>query len=297
MKILFIGDVVGRAGRDVVTGRLPGLRDELGLDFVVLNGENAAAGFGITAKICAEFYAAGADVITTGNHVWDQREIITYIDSDPRLLRPLNYPKGTPGRGAGVFEAKRGRKVLVVHVMCRLFMPTLDDPFAAVEAALAQHRLGGTVAACVVDIHGEATSEKMALGHVVDGRASLAVGSHTHVPTADAQILPGGTAYHTDAGMCGDYDSVIGMEKSLAVARFTRQMADRPTDARARRGNAVRHRGRDRRYHRACARRPAIAPRWSACPDAARLNAPDWTARADCAIIGRGHSGIRRRLT
>ena len=224
MKILFIGDVVGRAGRDVVTGRLPGLRDELGLDFVVLNGENAAAGFGITAKICAEFYAAGADVITTGNHVWDQREIITYIDSDPRLLRPLNYPRGTPGRGAGVFEAKRGRKVLVVHVMCRLFMPTLDDPFAAVEAVLAQHRLGGTVAACVVDIHGEATSEKMALGHVVDGRASLAVGSHTHVPTADAQILPGGTAYQTDAGMCGDYDSVIGMEKSLAVARFTRQM-------------------------------------------------------------------------
>ena len=227
MKILFIGDVVGRAGRDVVTGRLPGLRDELGLDFVVVNGENAAAGFGITAKICAEFYAAGADVITTGNHVWDQSEIITYIDSDPRLLRPLNYPKGTPGRGAGVFEATRGRKVLVVHVMCRLFMPTLDDPFAAVEAALAQHRLGGTVAACVVDIHGEASSEKMALGLIADGRVSLAVGSHTHVPTSDARILPKGTAYQTDAGMCGDYDSVIGNDKSIATRRFTSKL---PTD-------------------------------------------------------------------
>ena len=224
MKILFIGDVVGRAGRDVVTERLPGLRDDLGLDFVVLNGENAAAGFGITEKICRQFYDAGTDVITTGNHVWDQREIIAYIDGDPRLLRPLNYPRGTPGRGVGVFEAADGRKVLVVHVMCRLFMPALDDPFAGVEAALAQHRLGGGVAAAVVDIHGEATSEKMAMGHFVDGRASLAVGSHTHVPTADVQILPGGTAYQTDAGMCGDYDSVIGMDKAVPLARFTRKL-------------------------------------------------------------------------
>ena len=224
MNLLFIGDVVGRPGRDAVTGRLPALRDELGLDFVVLNGENAAAGFGITGKICRAFYDAGVDVITTGNHVWDQREIITYISGDPRLLRPQNYPPGTPGRGAAVFEATRGRKVLVLHVMLRLFMNPLDDPFACVEAELAKHRLGGTVDAAILDIHGEATSEKMAMGHAVDGRVSLAAGSHTHVPTADAQVLPGGTAYQTDAGMCGDYDSVIGMKKDAAVARFIRKV-------------------------------------------------------------------------
>ena len=224
MNLLFIGDVMGRAGREAVIGRLPGLRDALALDFVILNGENAAAGFGITAKICRAFYDAGVDVITTGNHVWDQREVIGYIGGDARLLRPHNYPPGTPGRGAGVFEATRGRKVLVLHVMCRLFMNALDDPFACVEAELARHRLGGTVDAAVVDIHGEATSEKMALGHLVDGRVSLAAGSHTHVPTADAQILPGGTAYQTDAGMCGDYDSVIGMVKATAVERFVTKM-------------------------------------------------------------------------
>ncbi len=224
MKILFIGDVVGRAGREVVIERLPGLRKDLGLDFVVLNGENAAGGFGITEKICKTFYAAGADVITTGNHVWDQREIIGYIGRDSRLLRPDNYPRGTPGRGAGVYEAPRGKKVLVVHVMCRLFMNPLDDPFACVDDALKKHPLRGAVDAAVVDIHGEATSEKMAMGHYIDGRASLAVGSHTHVPTADTQILPGGTAYQSDAGMCGDYDSVIGMEKANAVQRFVRKM-------------------------------------------------------------------------
>ncbi len=224
MTILFSGDVVGRSGREVVIERLPGLRQELGLDFVVLNGENAAGGFGITEKICAAFYDDGVDAITTGNHVWDQREIIGYIGRDPRLLRPLNYPRTAPGAGAGVYETVRGRKVLVVHVMCRLFMNPLDDPFACVDAALKKHPLGGAVDAAVVDIHGEATSEKMAMGHFVDGRASLAVGSHTHAPTADAQILPGGTAYQTDAGMCGDYDSVIGMEKANAIQRFTRKM-------------------------------------------------------------------------
>ncbi len=227
MNLLFIGDVVGRAGRESVIGRVPELRQRLGLDFVVANGENAAGGYGITGKICAEFYAAGVDVITTGNHVWDQREIVSYIGGDPRLLRPLNYPKSAPGAGAGVFEATHGRKVLVIHVMCRLFMNPLDDPFAATDAALAKHRLRRTVAAVVFDIHGEATSEKMALGHFVDGRVSLAVGSHTHVPTADAQILPGGTAYQSDAGMCGDYDSVIGNDKTIATRRFTSKL---PTD-------------------------------------------------------------------
>ncbi|MEX1204907.1 MAG: TIGR00282 family metallophosphoesterase [Dongiaceae bacterium] len=225
MRILFCGDIVGRSGRDVVCEHLPRLRRELALDFVVANGENAAAGFGITEKICADLYAAGVDVVTTGNHVWAQRETVGFIDRDPRLLRPQNYPAGTPGRGAALLAAARGRKVLVVNVMGRLFIePVLDDPFAAVERELAAHRLGATVDAIVVDVHAEASSEKMAMAHVLDGRVSLVVGTHTHVPTADSQVLPRGTAYQTDAGMCGDYDSVIGMEKAVPIARFTRKL-------------------------------------------------------------------------
>ena len=223
MKLLFIGDVVGRSGREAVTRHLGGLRQRLGLDFVVANGENVAHGFGITAATARELYDAGVDCITTGNHVWDQREIIAHIDGDARLLRPLNFPKGTPGRGIGVFTVDRAR-IVVINVMTRLFMDALDDPFAALEAVLAQQRLGAGVDALIVDVHGEATSEKMALGHFCDGRASFVVGSHSHVPTADAQILPGGTAYQTDAGMCGDYDSVIGMKKEAAIARFVRKM-------------------------------------------------------------------------
>ncbi|NNE83797.1 MAG: YmdB family metallophosphoesterase [Alphaproteobacteria bacterium] len=224
MKILFCGDVVGRAGRDVVVENLPDLRQRLALDFIIVNGENAAHGFGITDKICADLYEAGADVVTTGNHVWDQRDIIGQIDNDPRLLRPLNFPAGTPGRGAHVYEATRGRRVLVVNVMCRLFMDPLDDPFPALDKVLRDHPLGGAIDAIVIDVHGEASSEKMAMGHAFDGRASLIVGTHTHVPTADAQILGGGTAYQTDAGMCGDYDSVISMQKAPAIARFRRKM-------------------------------------------------------------------------
>lgn len=224
MKILFCGDVMGRAGRDVVVEHLPELRRRLSLDFVVVNGENAAHGFGITAKICNELFEAGADVISTGNHVWDQREIIGQIDGLPRLLRPANFPSGTPGRGFGVYEATRGRKVLVINVMSRLFMDPLDDPFPVVEQALKLHPLGGVVDAIVVDVHGEASSEKMAMAHAFDGRASLVVGTHTHVPTADTRIFTGGTAYQTDAGMCGDYDSVIGMQKQPAIDRFLRKM-------------------------------------------------------------------------
>ena len=226
MNILFLGDVVGSSGRKAVAERLPGLRDTLDLDFVIVNGENAAHGFGITDKICKSFYDAGADVVTTGNHVWDQREILKTIDQDPKLLRPLNYPEGTPGQGVGVFPARGGKRVLVVHPMGRLFMDPLDDPFAGVETALANHKMGsgGSIDAAVVDMHAEATSEKMAMGHVCDGRVSLVVGTHSHVPTADAQVLPGGTAYQTDAGMCGDYDSVIGMKKADAVARFTKKV-------------------------------------------------------------------------
>ncbi len=225
MKLLFLGDIVGRSGRDAVIKRLPDLRTSLELDFVVANGENAAAGFGLTGKICDALFAAGVDVITGGNHSWDQREIIPYISQQPRLLRPENYPAGTPGKGAGLFAARGGRKVLVVNVMGRLFMDPLDCPFATLDRILPKGGpKGGGGDAVLVDLHGEATSEKAALAHYADGRASLAVGSHTHAPTADAQILPGGTAYQTDAGMCGDYDSVIGMKKEVAIDRFVRKI-------------------------------------------------------------------------
>ena len=224
MKILFCGDVLGRSGREVVQHYVPELRRKLALDLVVVNGENAAHGFGITPKFCGEFFAAGVDVITLGNHAWDQKEILPFIDSEPRLLRPRNYPPGTPGRGAGVFATASGRKVLVLQVICRMFMDPLDDPFAAVDSELGKYRLGGGVQAVLIDVHGEATSEKMAIGQMADGRASMVVGSHSHIPTADAQILPKGTAYQTDAGMCGDYDSVIGMKKGPAILKFTRKM-------------------------------------------------------------------------
>jgi metallophosphoesterase (TIGR00282 family) len=220
---MLCGDVVGRAGREAVTAHLPRLREELRLDLAVVNGENAAHGFGITDKICAEFYAAGVDVITTGNHVWDRREIVAYIDGDPRLLRPINFPPGTPGRGHGIFRLRDGREVLVVNAMARLFMDAIDDPFAGVDRLLAEHPLG-RVAASLVDFHGEATSEKMSMGHFCDGRASMVVGTHSHVPTADHRVLEHGTAYMTDVGMCGDYDSVIGMKKQGSVQRFVRKM-------------------------------------------------------------------------
>ena len=224
MRMLFCGDILGRSGRDAVALHLPGLRERLGLDFVVANGENSAHGFGITPKICQDLFALGVDVVTLGNHAWDQREIIPFIDAEPRLLRPRNYPPGTPGRGAAVYPATRGRKVMVIQVMCRLYMDALDCPFAALETELSRHRLVAGVHAVIVDVHGEASSEKMALGHLADGRASLVVGTHSHIPTADAQILPGGTGYQTDAGMCGDYDSVIGMKKDVATQRFLRKM-------------------------------------------------------------------------
>jgi metallophosphoesterase (TIGR00282 family) len=224
MNLLFLGDLVGRAGRDVVVERLPQLRRDLAVDFVVANVENAAGGFGITQKILADLFAAGVDCATTGNHVWDQKETVSFIGSEPRLIRPLNFPQGTPGKGAGLFQTARGKKVLVANLMGRLFMDPLDDPFAAAEALLKTYRLGGNADAILFDFHAEATSEKMAFGHFVDGRASFVVGTHTHVPTADHMILSNGTAYQSDAGMCGDYDSVIGMEKSLPVLRFTRKL-------------------------------------------------------------------------
>jgi 2',3'-cyclic-nucleotide 2'-phosphodiesterase len=206
-----------------VVEHVPRLRRELALDLVVVNGENAAHGFGITDKICAEFYASGVDVITTGNHVWDRREIIAYIDGDPRLLRPINFPPGTPGRGFCIYRLADGRAVLVVNAMARLFMDAIDDPFAALDRLLAEHPLGA-VAAAIVDFHGEATSEKTSMGHFCDGRVSAVIGTHSHVPTADYRILEKGTAYMTDVGMCGNYDSVIGMRKENSVQRFVRKM-------------------------------------------------------------------------
>ncbi len=223
LRLLFIGDVVGRAGRAAVVRRLPALRERWALDFVVVNGENAAGGFGITEAICEEMLAAGADCITLGNHAFDQRETLVFIERQPRLLRPVNYPPGTPGRGANVFEAACGQQVLVVNPMGRVFMDALDDPFAAIERELGACPLGVGCDAALIDMHAETSSEKMAMGHFVDGRASMVVGTHTHVPTADAQILPGGTAYQTDAGMTGDYDSVIGMEKEEPLRRFLRK--------------------------------------------------------------------------
>ncbi|HEV7256798.1 MAG TPA: TIGR00282 family metallophosphoesterase [Bosea sp. (in: a-proteobacteria)] len=220
MRFLFLGDVVGRPGRTVVQERLPGLRDAWALDCVVINGENAAGGFGITEAICDELLAAGADAVTLGNHSWDQREALVFIERQDRLVRPANYPKGTPGRGAAVIEARNGARVLVVNVMGRVFMDALDDPFQALERELTACPLGEVADAVIVDFHAEATSEKQAVGYFLDGRASLVVGTHTHVPTSDTRILPGGTAYQSDAGMCGDYDSVLGMQKEEPVRRF-----------------------------------------------------------------------------
>jgi metallophosphoesterase (TIGR00282 family) len=219
MKSLFLGDVVGRAGRDVVVENVPALRERLSLDLVVVNGENAAGGFGITAEICKAFYAAGVDIVTGGNHSWDQQQVIGYIDSDTRLLRPLNIAPDAPGRGAQIYTLA-GRKVMVINLQGQVFMEPNDNPFRAVDKALDGVRLGATVQFILVDFHAEATSEKMAMGHFLDGRVSAVFGSHQQVPTADSMILNGGTAYQTDAGMCGDYDSVIGMDKGVPLDRF-----------------------------------------------------------------------------
>ena len=223
MRILFLGDIVGRAAREAVVRQVPVWRTQHQLDFVIVNGENAAGGFGITPDIAETLFEAGVDVISTGNHVWDQQTISNYIVDEARLLRPVNFPDGTPGRGVGLYEVG-DKRVLVVNVMGQLFMESLDEPFAAIERELAACPLGEVADAIIVDVHAEATSEKMAMGHFCDGRASLVVGTHTHVPTADAQILPNGTAYQTDAGMCGDYDSVIGMEKEEPVNRFVTKL-------------------------------------------------------------------------
>jgi metallophosphoesterase (TIGR00282 family) len=224
MRLLFIGDVVGRAGRAAILEELPRLRARWRLDCIVVNGENAAGGFGITESICSDFLNAGADCVTLGNHAFDQREALVFIARQPRLIRPLNYPRGTPGGGAALIETEGGQTVLVINLLGRIFMDALNDPFAAIEAELKACPLGAACDASIVDFHAEASSEKQAFAHFVDGRASLVVGTHTHVPTADHQILPHGTAYMTDAGMTGDYDSVIGMDKEEPVRRFATRL-------------------------------------------------------------------------
>ena len=220
MRVLFLGDVVGRSGRSAVIEALPSLRERYRLDFVAVNGENVAGGFGITEAILVELLDAGADVVTSGNHVFDQRETIAFIERYDRLLRPINYPLGTPGKGVGLFKARNGAEVLVINAMGRVFMADLDDPFRAVEKELEACGLKSSADAILVDFHAEATSEKEAMGFFVDGRASAVIGTHTHVPTADEQILPRGTAYISDVGMCGDFNSVLGMDKEEPLTRF-----------------------------------------------------------------------------
>lgn len=224
MRILFCGDIVGRSGREVLAAHLPRLKQEQKLDFIIANAENAAHGFGITKKLTHELLELGIDCLTSGNHIWDQRETLTFIAHEPRLLRPANYPKGAPGVGHHLYVHKNGKKILVINLMGRLYMESLDDPFQIASNLLSPYRLGENVDAIIVDFHAEATSEKMAMGHFLDGSVSLVVGTHTHVPTADYHILENGTAYQSDAGMCGDYDSVIGMEKNLPIQRFLRKL-------------------------------------------------------------------------
>jgi len=224
MRILVLGDVVGRTGRETVAAALPGLRSALRVDLAIVNAENASHGFGLGPDMADALFAAGADVLTLGNHAWDRKELIPYISETPRLIRPVNFPPGTPGAGSILVELRDGRRALVVNAMGRLFLDALDCPFRTTAVELSKYKLGASVAAIVVDFHAEATSEKMAFGHSFDGQVSLVVGTHTHCPSADHQILPGGTAFQSDAGMCGDYDSVIGMEKAGATTRFWRKM-------------------------------------------------------------------------
>lgn len=220
MRLLFLGDIVGRPGRTVVCDALPGLIKRYGLDFVVINGENAAGGFGITEAILNDLIDAGADCVTLGNHSFDQKDALVFIERHDRLIRPLNYPKGTPGKGATLLKAKSGADVLVVNAMGRVFMTELDCPFRAVDNEISACALKHGADAILIDFHAEATSEKQSMGIFLDGRVSVVVGTHTHTPTADARILSSGTAYMSDAGMCGDYNSVLGMDPEEPINRF-----------------------------------------------------------------------------
>src|SRR5438034_5141598 len=225
LTVLFLGDIVGEPGRTAVIARLPELKSKHALDFIIVNGENAAGGRGITGKITIDLLRAGVSVITTGDHIWDQKEILAFIGTEPRLLRPVNYPDGAPGSGSIILETAKG-KIGVINVQARTFMqPILENPFRAVETAVTKMR--EETANILVDVHGEATSEKVAMGRFLDGKVSAVIGSHTHVQTADESILPGGTAYLTDAGMCGPEASVLGVKTEQVLRRFLTQMPTR----------------------------------------------------------------------
>ena len=223
MKILFFGDVFGRSGRDTLIKKLPYFKKKLNPDFILVNGENASHGRGISQTICKDLFNAGIDIITGGNHIFDNKDVFNFINDDTRLLRPINYPIDTPGNGFGIYE-KNQKKLLVINVMGRVFMNPLDDPFESVRKILNNNLLGKDIHASIIDMHCEATSEKMAMGFEFDGKVSLIVGTHTHIPTADAHILNNGTAYITDLGMCGDYDSIIGMDKKKSLERFKKKI-------------------------------------------------------------------------
>lgn len=227
MKIIYFGDIVGRPGREVVLQNISLLRQEFHADAVLVNAENAAHGFGLTPGICRDLLAAGADAILTGNHIWDQKEIIPFFDECKKIIRPLNYPDSAPGRGFCEIELLSGKKLIVAQVMGRVFMESLDCPVQAIDKLLTSYRLGGNAAAIFVDIHAEATAEKLSFGYYLDGRVSAVAGTHTHVATADARILPQGTAYITDVGMCGVTDSVLGFEPEAPIHRLARKY---PTD-------------------------------------------------------------------
>jgi len=221
MKILILGDIVGPSGREVIIKKLPNLIKQKKLDFVIVNGENAAdPGVGITKKNADDFFKAGADVITTGNHVWDQQETVNFITSEKRLLRPQNLIEGSPGKGFGIFISKNKKKVAVINLMGNIFMKKCEDVFEAAKKFIQMVKLKEDADFIVVDMHGEITSEKMAMGYLFDGKATMVVGTHTHVPTSDHRIMEKGTAYQTDIGMCGDYNSVIGMNKDNSLKKF-----------------------------------------------------------------------------
>ncbi|MDA9065664.1 TIGR00282 family metallophosphoesterase [Candidatus Pelagibacter sp.] len=224
MRILFLGDIVGVSGRSMVLNNLFSKIRDKKIDFVVVNGENAAdSGVGITAEICKDFFNCGVDVVTTGNHVWDQKETMSYIEKENRLLRPKNLFEPSPGKGFGIFTAKNSMRVGVLNLMGNVFMKKCEDVFEAAEKFKKKYKLKEDFDFLLVDFHGEITSEKMAMGHFFDGMATLVVGTHTHIPTNDTRILKRGTAYQTDTGMCGDYNSVIGMNKDNSINRFLKK--------------------------------------------------------------------------
>ena len=264
MRILFVGDVVGRTGRTAISEHLPGMIRDWSLDLVIVNGENSAGGFGITEAIYQELLDAGADAITLGNHAWNQKEALVFIERAPRLIRPLNFPRHTPGRGSALIDTKNGKRALVINAIGRVFMEPSNDPFVAVERELEACPLRQAADAIVVDFHGEATSEKQGMGFFCDGRASLVVGTHTHVPTADHQVLPGGTAYMSDAGMTGDYELGDRHAEGRAAASLHHRHPLCPLRAGLGRGDAKRGRGGDRRCDGAGAAHRAGAGRRAA---------------------------------